>query len=208
MGKAGTLNGCQKHANIKSWRRVAYRTRDLSHPKRESYHLDLVDMRQKFMYKLKMDQDSPLSHYAIEGAYSDGRISVYRPLTVLFDHTLRSADGMMSVRRGSSLTQAASVANCSAPVKCWSAAFRCGAEVQFRRLRVRVRTHLQQKSVDDFNALLLAMVKDAAQASSLSHLVIVFDALDECFDRHCDLDMDGTMIVIDAALTLNAVFLA
>ena len=54
----------------------------------------------------------------------------------------------------------------------------------------------------------LAMVKDAAQASSLSHLVIVFDALDECFDRHCDMNMDGTMIVIDAALTLNAVFLA
>jgi hypothetical protein len=101
-------------------------------------------------------------------------------------------------------------------VKFWSDAFNCSVDAALKYFGdwvpsqegVSVRTHLQHKSVDHFTALLLAMVKDAAQARSLSHLVIVFDALDECSDRHCDLEIDGTITVSDAVLTLNDMFLA
>jgi hypothetical protein len=101
-------------------------------------------------------------------------------------------------------------------VKFWSAAFDCSVDAALKYFGdwvpsqegVSVRTHLQHKSVDYFTALLLAMVKDAAQARSLSHLVIVFDALDECSDRHCELEMDGSITVSDAVFTLNDLFLA
>ena len=72
---------------------------------------------------------------------------------------------------------------------------------------VTVRMHLQQKTVSHFTALMLRMVKDAVKSGTLSRLVIVLDALDECSDRHCDVEVDSQISVSDPVVSLTDEFL-